>query len=438
MQRPTNGIKKLGLSSLRFGDLVELSYRGKTLHGEFIRIDEEKKLVLIKLKSGYDVGVPEKEISAARIVERAVPEKNVAKKEKAYVPENPDITIITTGGTISSKIDYKTGGVSPTVPPKYYFQIAPGLKDKGIIEINDLMSVLSENMKPSDWVRIGRAAHEAIKKGSKGVIVTMGTDTMHFASAALSFILNPLSVPLVFTGAQRSTDRGSSDASTNLLLSATAASKWDGGESVVCMHADLNDEYNFLIRGNRVRKMHTERRDAFRPINSLPLAKVHLDGRIEKVSEYRKKAEETVLNTKFNDKVRLLVSYPGMTGDAIMEAITGGAEGLVIEGTGFGNLPLKDKSVYDALSHASKEEIPIVITSQTVYGATNRFVYSTLRELSEFKNVIYLGDMLSEAAFAKLMFVLGGTNKMHEVRELMERPVAGESGDVDILNGFLI
>ncbi len=435
MASSKNGI----LKSLKFGDVVEVNFNKRDFHGEFIRLDQDRRLVIIKLKSGYDVAMPEKDISKISLIQKAASEtkkENHAGEALSFL--NPDLTIITTGGTISSKIDYRTGGVSPSVPSDYYFQIAPGLKNYGNIEINSLMSIFSEDMKPDDWVKIARAAYNAIKKGSKGVIVTTGTDTMHFASAALSFMLNPLSVPVVFTGAQRSTDRGSSDASTNLLLSATAASKWNGGESVVCMHATLNDDYNFIIRGNRVRKMHSERRDAFRPINSMPLAKVYLDGKIENLSDHFERGKETILNTKIDKEVRLLVSYPGMTGEPIKDAIKSGAHGIVIAGTGFGNLPLKEKSVYDALKYADKEEVPIVITSQTIYGATNRFVYSTLRELSGFENIIYVGNMLTETAFVKLIFVLGQTKKMSEVRSMMCTPMAGEINDKDRINEFLI
>jgi glutamyl-tRNA(Gln) amidotransferase subunit D len=430
--------KNSTLKSIKFGDLVEVGFDKKMFHGEFIRTDEEKALLVVKLKSGYDVAIPKKEISRFKILERAKSSPDTKDKKHKMTIENPDITMITTGGTISSKVDYKIGGVYPSVPPEYYLQIAPGLKNYGKIEINDLMSIWSENMKPSDWIKIANAAYNAIKKGSKGIIVTTGTDTMHFTSAALSFMLNPLSVPVIITGAQRSTDRGSSDASTNLLLSAIAASKWDGGESAVCMHATLNDDYNFLIRGNRVRKMHSERRDAFRPINYPPLAKVHLDGRVEKISDYRKKAEETIIDTKIDDNVRLLLSYPGMKGDAIKDALTEGAHGIVIEGTGFGNLPLAEKSVHSALVYANKENIPVVITSQTIYGATNKFVYTTLREISGLKNVIYARDILSEVALVKLMFVLGKTRETNKVREMMTSSLVGEISDKDDLNQFLI
>ncbi len=427
------------LKSLKFGDVVEVNFSKRDFHGEFIRFDDERKLVVIKLKSGYDIAIAEKDISKISIIQKAlsVNKKTVAVKGALPIP-NPDLSIITTGGTISSKIDYKTGGVSPSVPPEYYLQIAPGLKNYGNIEINSLMSIFSEDMKPDDWVKIAKAAYDAIKKGSKGVIVTTGTDTMHFASAAISFMLNPLSVPIVFTGAQRSTDRGSSDASTNLLLSAITASKWAGAESVVCMHATLNDDYNFIIRGNRVRKMHSERRDAFRPVNSTPLAKVYLDGKIENISDHFDRGKETVLNTRIDSKAKLLVGYPGMTGDAIKDSIKRGAHGLVIAGTGFGNLPLKEKSVYEALGYAHKEGVPIVITSQTIYGATNRFVYSTLRELSGFDNIIYVENMLTETAFVKLMFAMGQTEKMGEIRNIMCTPLAGEINDKDNFGEFLI
>ncbi len=427
------------MDSLNFGDFIKINFKDKEFNGDFIRIDEDADVLIMKLKSGYDIAIPRKEIRGLSIIQRVAKEKvNTLTKSESYSFDNPDLTIITTGGTISSKIDYKRGGTSPFVPPEYYFQIAPDLKKYGNVAINKLMSIWSEDMAPRDWIKIAIAALSAIKKGSKGIMVTMGTDTMHFASAAMSFILNPLSVPVVFTGAQRSTDRGSTDASTNLLLSAITALKWGGGESVICMHANLNDNYNFILRGNRARKMHSERRDAFRPINTLPLGKVYLDGKIEKLSENIKRSEETSINTKLDEKVALLVSYPGMDGNLINAAIEKGTHGIVIAGTGFGNLPLKEKSVYNALKRAKKEDIPVVLTSQTIYGATNEFVYSRLRELSNFDNIIYVGNMLTETAFAKLMFVLGQTKKIEEVKTIMNTTLAGEISDKDNLNEFLI
>ncbi len=428
--------EKTSFGSLNRGDLLEIVLEEKELHGEFIEYDKESGILVIKLKSGYDLALPSSHLKDFRVIQkgREKSEKATLESDKGY----GDITLITTGGTISSKIDYETGGVSPSVPPEYYFQLAPDIKKYGNVAIKSLMKILSENMQPSDWIKIANEAHTAIEKGSKGVIVTMGTDTMHFAASAISFMLNPLSVPVVFTGSQRSPDRGSSDAGTNLLMSTATAAKWDGGESVICMHATSNDDYNFILRGNKARKMHTERRDAFRPINSLPLAKVYPDGRIEKTSEYRGKADSTKINTKLDDNVKLLVSYPSIGGDIIDYYLKNRVSGFVIAGTGFGNLPLDDKTVYSALKKADKENVPVVITPQTVYGATNRFVYSTLRELSKLKNVIYVGDMTTETAFIKLMFALGQSKKIDEIRSIMTTNLAGELSERNEFESFLV
>ncbi len=204
------------------------------------------------------------------------------------------------------------------------------------------------------------------------------------------------------------------------------------------MHATPNDDYNFILRGNRARKMHSERRDAFRPINTKPLGRVFLDGRIEAAPWFIEKAKETVLNPKIDDKVRMIVSYPGMKGEQITDAIREGVHGLILVGTGFGNLPLDDPSVRKALSKADSEGIPLAVTSQTIYGPTNRFVYSTMREISARKNIVYLGNMITETALVKMMFVLGQTKKVEEVKRLMEKPLAGESSDRNEVDDFLV
>ncbi len=429
--------KKIETKNLSFGDLIEIKVDNEGFNGEFIR--EEENLIIIKLKSGYDIAIPKDTVDSISIIDKSI--KTEEKKERESKPkiENPDITIITTGGTISSKIDYKTGGVSPSVDSNYYFQISPDLQKQGKIAVVNLMRKLSENMLPLDWIKIAKEAYSEIKNGSKGIIVTSGTDTMHFASAALSFLLNPLSVPVVFTGSQRSTDRGSTDAATNLLLSAFTAKKFPGGESVICMHANLNDEYNYVLRGNKARKMHTERRDAFRPINIKPLAKVYTDGKINEISpEIITKKENTKLNDKIDDKVKLIYGYPSMGGDIIDYYTDNKVHGLVIAATGFGNLPLEDKTVINALKKAEKQQIPIVITSQTIYGSTNKFVYSTLREISRFDNIIYVGDMTTETAFVKLMFALGNSKKLEEIKNIMSTSLAGEIKERREIDEFLI
>ena len=428
--------KKTGLGNFSFGDLINVKIDNQEFNGEFIKTDES--LLIVKLKSGYDIALEHKDIDSVSLIEKSKIEKE--NKTTGKVKTNgADLTLITTGGTISSKIDYKTGGVSPSVDSSYYFKISPGLKNLGKITIVSLMQKLSENVLPSDWVDIAREAYSSIQEGSKRVIVTSGTDTMHFAASAMSFILNPLSVPIVFTGSQRSTDRGSSDASTNLLMSAVTAKNFDVGESVICMHANLNDEYNYILRGNKARKMHTERRDAFRPINMKPLAKVYPDGRfIDVLDERIRKNNITRLNDKIDSKVKLIYSYPSMGGDIIDYYVENKVHGIVIAATGFGNLPLEEKTIIPALKNAENKGIPITVTSQTVYGTTNKFVYSTLREISKFENIIYVGDMTTETAFVKMMFALGQSKNLKDVKKLMLNPLAGEMKERSGTDEFLI
>jgi glutamyl-tRNA(Gln) amidotransferase subunit D len=398
-----------------------------------IVVSDYDEFIVVKLKNGYDV-VLNKNKYKIELVKPA--EKSEGEKREEKVPEvKGKISLLATGGTIASKVDYSTGGVSPTLDPEYYFLVAPELRENVVPRI--IMSIFSEDLIAKEWIKMAEEIYEDIQRGARGIIMTMGTDTMHYTSAMLSFMLNPLSAPVVITGAQRSSDRGSTDAHQNLVTSMYAAMQ-DIGEVVICMHAETSDSYNFLIRGTRARKMHTERRDAFRPINSKPIAKVWPDGKIEYISAYRKVAESTILDTKINDKVRLLYSYPGFDGDVIKFYIDKGYEGLVIAATGFGNLPMKHEDIREALAYADKKGVPIVITSQTIYGSTNPFVYSTAREMQKLSNIIYVNDMLTEVAYAKLMFVLGHTKSMKEIKEMMTRNLANEISNRSEIDTYLI
>jgi len=427
-----DSIKNLGR-----GDSLEIDFKGTLIHGDLI--DRKDGRLILKLKSGYDIALKENEISHIKLIKKS--EKTEERKPANLKIEDlndADVGIITTGGTIGSKVDYKTGGVSPTFTAEDVVNLSPDIKVYGKMYITNLMNVFSENMTPKNWIDIAKEAATHIKKGVKGVVVTMGTDTMHYAASALSFMLNPLSAPIVITGAQRSGDRGSTDGSTNLLASVIAAKKWDGGEAVICMHANMSDEYNFILRGNKARKMHTERRDAFRPINIKPLGKVYIDGRIENINEHREKSEETKIDTKIDEKVALLMSYPSFDGKIIDYYVDEGIHGLVIAATGFGNLPTANENLIKALKHANEKGVPIVITSQTVYGRTNKFVYKTSREMSSFQNIIYVDDMTTETAFTKLMFVLGHRKKLEDINEMMRTPLAGEMSERSEIDEFLI
>jgi len=261
-----------------------------------------------------------------------------------------------------------------------------------------------------------------LNEGSDGVIITHGTDTLGYTSAALSFMLNNLEKPVVLVGSQRSSDRPSSDASQNLLSAAKLACADYAGVFVV-MHGSVSDDFCYIHRGTRVRKMHSSRRDAFRSINEEPLGIIR-DGRIDmrKGAEVKPRGRgKAEVDARIEEKVALLKSFPGIS-PGLFRHYAENYRGIVIEGTGLGHVP---EALFDEIENAVKKNVAIVMTAQTIYGRVNMRVYSTGRRLLQL-GVIPGEDMISETAFVKLMHVLGKTRNLDEVRKLMLTNIAGE------------
>jgi glutamyl-tRNA(Gln) amidotransferase subunit D len=240
----------------------------------------------------------------------------------------------------------------------------------------------------------------------------------------------------VITGAQRSSDRPSSDAFLNLLNSITAA-KSDIAEVMVCMHATEDDTYCDLHRGTKVRKMHTSRRDTFRSINTSPLARVQ-NGGIEILDEqlrYKTRTGgEVELRDAVESRVAFIKSYPGISGELIDYHVDKGYKGIVLEGTGLGHCP---EEIIPSIKRARDSGIPVVMTSQCLYGHINMNVYSTGRKLIT-AGVISAGDMLPETAYVKLSWALGQTDEIEEVEKTMQTNIAGEIEDKSSIKYFLI
>ena len=285
---------------------------------------------------------------------------------------------------------------------------------------------MSEDVHPDNWIALAKEVYNALqKKEVSGVVVTHGTDTLHYTAAMLSFMLPKLSKPVVFVGSQRSADRGSSDAFMNLACSVVSATK-KIGEVLVCMHATESDNFCYLHRATKVRKMHTSRRDAFRSINQFPIAKVWADGKIKYLSNFKKLDEKNELDTKIDKKVALVYVHPGMSPKVIDYYVKQKYRGIVLMGTGLGHVPTNGRlSLIPKIKSAVKKGIAVCITSQCLYGRTHEFVYSNLRKLSQ-TGAIFCGDMLPEVAYMKLMHVLGKTKKMDKVKEMMKKNISGE------------
>ncbi|MBN2112157.1 Glu-tRNA(Gln) amidotransferase subunit GatD [Candidatus Woesearchaeota archaeon] len=394
----------------------------------------EEGITVVKLGNGYNIGVKDKKIKKIEVLEEYKPKE--AKKPKiSFDKKLPNVSVLSTGGTISSKIDYRTGGVKADYTAEDFVQMMPEIAKAANLKAKKVMSMMSEDFAPKDWKVIAKAVAEELKEAD-GVVVTMGTDTLHIAAAALGFFLKDLNKPVVITASQRSIDRGSSDAFMNLICAATAAAKSDIAEVVTCLHGTTNDDYCLLNRGTKVRKMHTSRRDAFRPINELPLAKVYPNGKIEVLNKnYRKKGKgKTTVDDKFEEKTALIQIFPGIDGEVIDFFVNRGYKGIVLAATALGHVP---QYIYPNIEKAMKKNIPVVIATQTLYGRVHPLVYSALRNLSIKLKCIFAEDMLPETAYVKLGWVLGHTTKPEEVKKMMLAKAAGEVSDRHQPDSFL-
>ncbi|MFX0060827.1 MAG: Glu-tRNA(Gln) amidotransferase subunit GatD [Candidatus Hermodarchaeota archaeon] len=391
----------------------------------------------LKVDTGYNVGI---KLEPNMLVEELgyLPgEYRVPSREIARNPNLANVTLLGTGGTVASRLDYRTGAVLPAFTPEELFAAVPEIESRVNLTPKTLFKILSENFRPKWWVQTAEHIAKEIESGVDGVIIGHGTDTMSYTGSALSFFLKNLPIPVVLLGSQRSSDRPSSDAAINILNACSVAGYADLGEVVICMLASTSHRYGLLHRPSRVRKMHSSRRDAFRSLSDMPIAKIeNQTGEITYFQEIKKRAkrEDFVLDCKIDDRVGILYFYPGMNPDILHSLIDINYHGIVIIGTGLGHV---NTDMYDALSRAQEQEIPIVIVVQPLYGFAHLRVYETGREMLA-RGVIEGGNMLPEAAYAKLCWVLGHTRDMGEVKRLMQTNIAGELTNREPKYGYLL
>ena len=367
-----------------FGDIVKVHTKEQVYEGIMLPRPEifDESHTIIKLDNGYNIGIENKKIEKIEVIKKYEKRKE-AKHKLSHKHGLPNVSILSFGGTISSRVDYKTGGVHADYTAEDFVDMLPELADIANLKAEKVMSVMSEDMAPEDWQSMARRIAKELNEGNEGVVVTQGTDTLHYSTAAMSFFLKNLNKPVVFTAAQRSIDRGSSDAFSNLLCAVQAASKFDGAVVVTCLHGTSNDNYCILNRGTKVRKMHTSRRDAFRPINELPIAKVFEDGKIEVLNKnYNKRNNEKVsVDDKFEHKTALLYVYLGMNPDVFDYYSEKKYKGIVIAATGLGHVSTMSpkNSLVKKLKELIDKNVAIAIAPQTLYGRVHPYVYSPLR-----------------------------------------------------------
>ncbi|MDE1824910.1 MAG: Glu-tRNA(Gln) amidotransferase subunit GatD [Candidatus Micrarchaeota archaeon] len=420
--------------NIAIGDSISLALGDGNFTGTIMPRPDigDAAILVLKQSNGYNIGL--RIGKGAKIEKLSIPNKAHASQRHAPIFGRvlPKISMIYTGGTIGSKVDYVTGGVYSLTRPEELITDVPELAEIAEFKISNPFSILSEDMTYKEWQMIAKHAAEELNSGSRGIVITHGTDTMHFTASSLSFMLSGLNAPVVLTGAQRSSDRGSSDAFTNLICSFHAAAKSNIAEVGICMHSTSSDTYCDFIRGTKARKMHTSRRDAFRPVNNLPIARITPSGGTEYLSSHREISKENkrkvVANTKFENRIALIKAYPN-SDPAVIDYYTGkGCKGIIIEGTGLGHVPTSPSDLaLSWISHvkrANDSGIVVGVTSQTLYGRVSENVYRNLRILNE-AGAVHCEDMLPETAYVKLGWLLANSKK-EEVKALLKTDITGE------------
>ena len=413
------------------GDYVEIHLTKLIYEGILLESPEtEKGIILLKLDSGYNIGFNKKDVLKILVLKKEKPKENELieiKKDN----KKPNIAMIITGGTIASVLDPKTGGVHPLQKPEDFFKFYPEIFEKvNVSKVEIPFMKASEDMDFKDWQKIAKTAVALLNDNNiQGIIITHGTDFLHYTSSALSFFIKNLNKPIVLTYSQRSIDRASSDAHLNLQCSALTAIS-DIAEISLVGHATTNDDYCYAIPGAKVRKMHSSRRDAFKAINTKPFAKIFPD-KIERISDYRiRNKNKANLDSDFEEKVALIKIYPGQDPEILDYYLKKKYKGIVLELSGLGHAPSRASrnSWIKKIKEIQEKGIIICAVTQCINGKVDPFVYSNGRELLE-TGVIFLEDMLAETAFVKLGWVLGHDEWKKSkkiIKEKMLENIAGE------------
>jgi len=379
-----------------------------------------ENIITLKLDNGYNIGVEADDDLEVELIEKKRERPERREKKVEIDEDKPKISILGTGGTIASYVEYRTGAVHPAQDADDVLYSNPEIAERCNPEVDIVFSKLSENLQPEDWVTIADRVVDELKGDSEGVVISHGTDTMGYTAAALSFLLEGLSSPVVLVGSQRSSDRPSSDAHLNLLGAIEVAKSENPGVFVV-MHDSISDERCAIHKGTKVRKMHTSRRDAFESVNENPVGRVDpTTGEVEFEEEFKSAEKDLVRRGDIIDDVPLLYANPGMCKEDISRA--GEKKGIVIAGTGLGHIRTDlVKEIKDIIVGGT----PVIMTSQCLFGTVNMNVYSAGRELLE-AGLISGKDMLPETAMVKLMWAL---SLEEDTEEIIKRNIAGEITD---------
>jgi glutamyl-tRNA(Gln) amidotransferase subunit D len=401
--------------------LADLTYSG-ILMPRYESSDDEH--LVLKLKSGYNVGLEISKIKKIELVsEKELKKETVHKIEKN--PSLPKILLLSTGGTIASKVDYRTGGVTPALSAEDLNASVPELAEIANVDAEVLFSEYSENLMPEHWIKIAERLDSLVNSEYQGIIIAHGTDTMQYTASFLSFALSGYPIPIALVGSQRSSDRPSSDAALNLISAANFVLNCNTKGIFVVMHNNESDNTISCHLGTRVRKNHSSKRGAFQTIGGDPAFLV-VDKKIENnLKDKFFKNEDYEPRIKIDTNVALIKYYPGYDPKLIDSLIEAGYKAIIFEGTGLGHI---GKTMYDYVKKANEKDLFLGMTSQCIDGRVNMNVYESGRDLMQF-GIIPLSNIIPETALVKAMWALGNSKNSEEMKKLMLENIASEFTD---------
>jgi len=418
--------------SCNVGDILKVTSKGHVYEGILIPRFGDGNAIIIKMKSGYNIGIqPTADIKVEKIGKGSKPAFAAPPLPKQN-PSLPHVVIMSTGGTIASRVDYRTGAVRSALSASDLYGVVPELSDIAQVDTEIVFSLYSENITPRHWTELTNVIAKRIEQGVDGLVIAHGTDTMAYTSAALSFSLQNLPVPVILVGAQRSSDRPSSDAATDLIGAVKVAGEAPFAGVGLAMHETVSDNSIVVHRGTKVRKCHTSRRDTFKSINGFPIAKIE-NNIIKMITDdypQRDPNSKFVVKPNFSDKVALVKFYPGLDPSVIDFYVEHGVKGILLEGSGLGHV---GNNCFEAIKNAISKDVVVALASQCIWGRVNMNVYNTGRDLLSF-GVIPLEDMFPETGLVKLMWVLGQTSNPDQAIKLLKRNVAGEYSPRTLFN----
>jgi len=426
------------------GEQLEISTSTQLFKGVFIK--DEKDFLVLKLSNGYNIGIAHRNIKEQKSIGHVKAAEEKKEKIASANSKLPNISILHTGGTIASKVDYSTGAVIAQFTESEILGLFPELKTMANIHSRLIRNMQSEMIRFAHYNLLAKAIEEEAKKGVDGIILTHGTDTLHYTSAALAFALEGIGIPVILVGSQRSSDRGSSDSALNLLAAAHFIAHSEFSGVAICMHENNNDDTCLILPPCKTRKMHSSRRDAFRPINTNPIARISVEKKkIDFISNYEKKDKKKKITLKlFNEKLKIGLVKPHVQMFASEIHAYKDFDGLVIELLGIGHVPSmkvdeyteENEHVLKAIAELARK-MPVVVAPQTIYGRINMNVYTPGRQLLDAGVIGNYSDMTPETAFIKLAWLLSH-HKEDEIKALFEKNLRGEISDRSEKESFLI